>query len=145
MIFPEDYKSVGIKDQERRGEPIYFATQYLINQEGPRLYRVQSRGKGFMRQLESLELISSGTEIVFYPGKVDTRNRAMMIDLAAEVCRSRGANTVVFKGPDEHVTFVKDPDPAAVLTIEVLDVSPPDPRGSCMCWRGWSAAACWAI
>ncbi|NMB85631.1 MAG: hypothetical protein A4E44_01477 [Methanosaeta sp. PtaB.Bin018] len=127
MIFPEDYKSVGIKDQERLGEPIYFATEYLINRDGPRLYRVQSRGKGFMRQLESLELIASGTEIVFYPGKVDTRNRAKMIDLAADVCRSRGANTVVFKGPDEHVTFVKDPDPAAVLAIEVLDVSPPDP------------------
>ena len=34
---------------------------------------------------------------------------------------------MVFQGPDEHITFVKDPDPSAILEIEVLDVSPPDP------------------
>jgi len=126
MIFPEDYKFVGIKAEERRGEPIYFATQFLISRDGPRLYRVQSRGEGFMRQVESLELVASGTEISFYPEVVDTRNRARLIELAAEVCLRSGANTVVFQGPDEHITFVKDPDPGQILTIEVLDVSPPD-------------------
>ena len=37
MIFPEDYKSVGIKDSEGRGEPVYFSTEYLISRDGPSL------------------------------------------------------------------------------------------------------------
>ncbi len=126
MIFPEDYKQVGIKDEERPGEPVYFATQYLISRDGPRLYSVGSRGEGFMREVQSLELIASGPEIVFYPGIVDTRNRALLIELAYEICQD-GPNTVIFRGPDEHITFVKDPDPGRILTIEVLDVSPPSP------------------
>ena len=127
MIFPKDYKFVGIKDRERRGEPVYFATEYLISRDGPRLYHVKSRGSGFMREVAELEPIASGPEIMFYPDIVDTRNRAQLIELAEGVCRSTRANTVVFQGPDEHITFVKDPDLAQVLTIEVLDVSPPDP------------------
>ena len=127
MIFPEDYKLVGIKDQERRGEPIYFATEFLISRDGPRLYRVQSSGSGFMREVDLLELIASGQEIEFYPERVDTRNRARLIDLADGISRNGKANTVIFQGPDEHITFVKDPDPGQIITIEVLDVSPPDP------------------
>ena len=127
MIFPEDYKLVGIKERERRGEPVYFSTEFLISRDGPRLYRVQSSGSGFMHKVECLELIASGSEIVFYPERVDTRNRARLINLAYGISRSGKANTVVFQGPDEHITFVKDPDPGQILTIEVLDVSPPDP------------------
>jgi hypothetical protein len=127
MIFPEEYKLVGIKDRERRGEAVYFATEYLISREGPRLYRVKSRGSGYMREVEELELIASGREIEFYPENVDTQNRALLIDLAQEVCQGGSVNTVVFQGQDEHITFVKDPDPTQVLKIEVLDVSPPDP------------------
>jgi len=127
MIFPDEYKFVGIKDEERRGDPVYFATQYLISRQGPSLYGVRSRGTGFMREVEELELLASGSEIAFYPQSVDTRNRALLIDLADEMARERGVKVVVFQGPDEHVTFVKDPDPRQILTIEVLDVSPPDP------------------
>lgn len=127
MIFPEEYKFVGIKDRERRGEAVYFATEYLISRDGPRLYHVRSRGLGFMREVVELELIASGHEIIFYPDIVDTRNRPQLIELAQGVCLSGKANTVVFRGPDEHITFVKDPDPAQILTIEVLDVSPPNP------------------
>ena len=127
MIFPDEYKLVGIKDRERRGESVYFATEYLISRDGPRLYHVKSRGSGFMREVVELEPIASGREIMFYPDIVDTRNRARLIELANGVCRSGKANTVVFRGQDEHITFVKDPDPTLVLTIEVLDVSPPNP------------------
>jgi hypothetical protein len=127
MIFPEDYKQVGIKDDERRGDKIYFSTQFLISRDGPRLYRVQSRGEGFMREAEELELIAEGEDLFFYPTVLDTRNRALLIELADEVCRGKEANTVVFRGPDEHITFVKDPDPREILTLDVLDVSPPDP------------------
>jgi hypothetical protein len=127
MIFPDEYKFVGIKDREHRGEPVYFATEYLISREGPRLYRVESRGSGFMRELVSLQPMASGQDIVFYPDVVDTRNRTLLIDLAGGICASSKANTVVFKGPDEHITFVKDPDPLAILEIDVLDVAPPHP------------------
>jgi hypothetical protein len=127
MIFPEEYKFIGIKDRERRGEQVYFATEYLISREGPSLYHVKSRGSGFMREVVELEPIASGQEIMFYPDIVDTRNRPKLIELADDVCRSTRTNTVVFQGPDEHITFVKDPDRSLVLTIEVLDVSPPDP------------------
>ena len=127
MIFPEEYKFVGIKDQERRGEPVYFATEYLISRDGPALYHVKSQGSGFMRDVKELEPISFGREIRFYPDIVDTRNRAQLIELADKVCRSTEANTVVFRGLDEHITFVKDPDLSQVLAIEILDVSPPHP------------------
>jgi hypothetical protein len=130
MIFPEEYKFVGIKDRECRGEQVYFATEYLISRDGPRLYHVRSRGAGFMRDVVSLEPIASGKEIVFYPDVVDTRNRTKLIELADGICRGNRdiqANTVVFKGPDEHITFVKDPDPGQIQNIEVMDVSPPDP------------------
>ncbi|UEC39952.1 hypothetical protein [Methanothrix sp.] len=127
MIFPDNYKFVGIKDREERGGPIYFSTRYLISRDGPSLYAVKSIGEGFMREVQDLELIASGQEIAFYPERVDTRNRTLLIDLAYEICREGRANTVVFQGPDEHITFVKDPDPGQVLKIEVMDVSPPDP------------------
>jgi hypothetical protein len=65
LIFPEEYKFVGIKDQERRGDQIYFSTQYLISRDGPSLYAVTSKGQGFMRDVDELELIASGTDIVF--------------------------------------------------------------------------------
>jgi hypothetical protein len=126
MIFPQDYKSVGIKDDDRPGDPIYFATQYLISRQGPKLYQVTSSGQGFMREVERLELISSGPEIIEYPKTVDTRNRALLIQLASSLCTEK-VKTVIFKGIDEHITFVHQPDPSQILTIEILDVSPPDP------------------
>jgi len=127
MIFPEEYKFVGVKDEERRGDPIYFSTRYLICRQGPALYRVSSAGEGFMREVQDLELLSSGSQIIEYPQKVDIRNRAHLIELAHHLCEQRGADTVIFQGPDEHITFVHQPDPGQILNIEVLDVSPPDP------------------
>jgi hypothetical protein len=127
MIFPEEYKLVGVKDRESRGDLIYFSTQYLISRDGPSLYAVKSLGQGFMREVEELQPISSGKDIVFHAEKVDTRNRARLIELAGEICRAKNASTVVFQGPDEHITFVHEPDLGQILEIEVLDVSPPDP------------------
>jgi hypothetical protein len=126
MIFPEDYKTVGIKDDERPVDPIYFSTKYLISRVGPKLYMVTSSGKGFMRDVEALELLSSGPEIAEWPEKVDTRNRALLIELAGSL-KQKGARTVIFTGPDEHVTFVHEPDQREILNIDILDVSPPNP------------------
>lgn len=127
MIFPQEYKLVGIKDREHRGEQVYFSTEYLISRAGPSLYRVRSSGSGFLRSVLSLEPLAHGDEIVFHPEILDTRNRSGLVMIADAICRGRNANTVVFQGPDGHVTFVKDPDPSQILKIEVLDVSPPDP------------------
>jgi len=127
LIFPDDYKQVGITRQDSPEDPIYFATRYLISL-GQRITisRISSSGEGFMRAGQVEEVISSGDQVVEYPHVVDTRNRALLIDLAFGLCGG-GVRSVVFRGPDEHITFVHDPDPSAVLELEVLDVSPPDP------------------
>ncbi len=128
MIFPEDYKQVGISREPRRGDPIYFATRYLISydENGISIYEVESEGEGFMRMAKRVELIASGDEIIEYKDIVNTRNRALLIRSAKDLCKD-GVNTVIFRGPDEHVTFVHDPDPTAIAEIEILDVQPPDP------------------
>lgn len=126
MIFPEDYKMIGVKDKERPGEQIYFSTQYMLFTDGPALYSVSSKGTGFMRTVEKMELIAEGPQIAKYPNQVDTRNRARLIELASSIC-SGTVNTVIFQGPDEHITFVHDPDLTEILNIEILDVLPPDP------------------
>ena len=127
MIFPSNYRDIGISREKRPKDPIYFATRYLISYERElTIYEVGTSGEGFMRCAETIEPIARGDEIFEYPEKVDTRNRTKLIDLAWKLCRD-GVTTVIFKGPDEHITFVHDPDPLAVLEIEILDVIPPEP------------------
>ena len=127
MIFPSDYRGIGISLEKRPEDPIYFATRYLISYEKETtIYEIRTSGDGFMRRAERVEPIARGDEILEYPEKVDTRNRRKLIDLACELCRG-GVTTVIFIGPDEHITFVHDPDPLAVLEIEILDVIPPEP------------------
>ncbi|UEC42495.1 MAG: hypothetical protein METHAR1v1_650010 [Methanothrix sp.] len=128
MIFPADYKYVGVADEARPGDPIYFSTRYLIHfADEVVIYEVeQYPGEGFMRRSVSMEPIAGGSEILVYPEKVDTRNRTGLIELASSLCQGP-VNTVIFKGGDEHVTFVHDPDPGAITEIEVLDVVPPNP------------------
>lgn len=128
MIFPEDYKYVGTALEARPGDPIYFSTRYLIHFEGEiTIYGVETQpGKGFMRKVRSMKPIVSGDAILEYPEKIDTRSRANLIELAFSLCKD-GVKAVIFKGPDEHVTFVHEPDLSAVTEIEILDVVPPRP------------------
>lgn len=126
MIFPKDYKQIGVKDKERPGEQIYFSTQYMLFMDGPKLYSVISSGTGFMRTVKKMELIASGSQIAEYSIKVDTRDRARLIEIASSICNGL-VNTVIFKGPDEHITFIHEPDLSEILHIEILDVLPPDP------------------
>lgn len=128
MIFPEDYKYVGTALEARPGDPIYFSTRYLIHFEGEiTIYGVETEpGKGFMRKVRSMKPIVSGDAILEYPEKIDTRSRANLIELAFSLCKD-GVKAVIFKGPDEHVTFVHEPDLSAVTEIEILDVVPPRP------------------
>lgn len=128
MIFPEDYKYVGAATEARPGDPIYFSTKYLIHfGDKIAIYQVEAeQGKGFMRPVKSMEPIAGGDEVVEYPEKVDTRNRTKLIELAATLCHG-GVNTVIYRGSDEHITFVHQPDLSAITEIEILDVVPPRP------------------
>lgn len=128
MIFPEDYKYVGAAVEARPGDPIYFSTRYLIHYgDEITIYAVEVEpGKGFLRPVRSMEPIAGGGEILEYPERIDTRNRAHLIEVASSLCRGR-VDTVIFRGHDEHVTFVHEPDPSAITEIEVLDVVPPRP------------------
>ena len=128
MIFPEDYKYVGTATEARPGDPIYFSTRYLIHfADEITIYEVEAElGKGFMRKVRSMEPFARGDAILEYPEKIDTRNRTRLIELSHELCRD-GVTTVIFRGPDEHVTFVHEPDPGSITEIEILDVVPPRP------------------
>jgi hypothetical protein len=128
LIFPEDYKHIGTATEARPGDPVYFSTKYLIHfGDEITIYAVEAEpGRGFMRPVRSMEPIASGGSILVYPEKIDTRNRTRLIELSHELCRD-DVKTVIFRGPDEHLTFVHDPDLSAITEIEILDVVPPQP------------------
>jgi hypothetical protein len=50
------------------------------------------------------------------------------------------ATTVVFKGFDKHLTFVKDPDVSEILEIQVIDIYPPEPPWLSDCIKRLSAS-----
>lgn len=131
MIFPSDYKSVGVTrtdPQERIGCPIYFTTEYLIADipSGFKIYKVKSEGEGLLRKLVSLEPIAKGKQIKVFPEKLDSHDRTRLIESAIALCKGN-VNTVIFEGMDRHITFVKEPSLHEVMEIEVIDVSPPEP------------------
>jgi len=136
MIFPDEYKYVGVTKALPQGteEPIYFLTEYLVEErEYPEkgsseyaVYHVNKSGEGFLRKVESLELIASGEEVVRYDRELNIKDRTLLIETALELCTGK-VNTVIFTGVDRHVTIVHDPDPASILEIEILDVAPPEP------------------
>lgn len=135
MIFPDEYKHVGVTKALPPGtkEPIYFLTEYLIEERGNpesgteyAVYHVKKSGDGLLRKVEALELIASGEEVVKYDRELNIKDRALLIETALKLCTGK-VNTVIFTGMDRHVTIVHDPDPAGILEIEILDVAPPEP------------------
>ena len=131
MIFPADYKSVGVTRSDptqRMGCPIYFTTEYLIADlpSGFSIYRVKSEGEGLLKKLVSLELIAKGKQIKKFEEKLDSHDRTRLIESAIPLCK-RNVNTVIFEGMDRHITFVQHPSLHEVMEIEVIDISPPEP------------------
>lgn len=131
MIFPADYKSVGMTRTDptgRIGCPIYFTTQYLIADlpSGYSIYEVKSDGEGLLRKLRSLTLIAKGNQIIKFNEKLDSHDRTRLIESALPLCKGK-INTVIFEGRDRHVTFVQDPSLFDVMEIEIIDISPPEP------------------
>ncbi len=131
MIFPADYKSVGVTRTNptgRIGCPIYFSTEYLISdlQSGYSIYRVKSEGEGLLRKLVSLELIAKGDQIKKFKEKLDAHDRTRLIESAIPLCRG-SVNTIIFEGMDKHITFVHKPSLHEVMEIEIIDIMPPEP------------------
>ncbi|MGB8218084.1 MAG: hypothetical protein WCE94_12360 [Candidatus Methanoperedens sp.] len=131
MIFPPDYKSVGVTRSdpcERLGCPIYFTTEYLIADlpSGFSIYRVKSDGDGLMRKLISLELLAKGNQVKKFAEKLDSHDRTRLIESAISLA-SGTVNTVIFEGMDRHITFVQDPSLHEVMEIEIIDIAPPEP------------------
>lgn len=131
MIFPADYKSVGVTRTDpttRIGCPIYFATEYLIAElsSGYTIYKVKSEGEGLLRKLVSLELIANGDQIKKFEDKLDSHDRTKLIESAIPLCRGK-VNTIIFEGMDKHITFVQEPSLHEVMEIEIIDIIPPEP------------------
>ena len=131
MIFPADYKSVGmtrIDPTGRIGCPIYFTTEYLIVDlpAGYFIYSVKSEGEGLLRKLVSLTLIAKSSQITKFKDKLDCHDRTQLIESAIPLCKGK-INTVLFEGMDRHITFVQDPSLYDVMEIEIIDISPPEP------------------
>ncbi len=127
MIFPERCKEVGYASTKPCGNRVYFLSRYLVRETeyGPELLEVQLDGKdlGLMRRICSEIPLASVEEVYRYPERVNIHDRGHLIRLACE----SGKRCTIFYGHDEHMTFVLDPDPAALLQIHVYDISPPLP------------------
>jgi hypothetical protein len=139
MIFPDEYKNVGVTkalcaDSKDKEEPIYFLTDYLIvEKQNPQngsldyaVYRVEKNGDGLLRKVEKLGLIASEKEVIKYDRELNIKDRTLLIETAAKLCTGK-VNTIIFTGMDKHVTFVHKPDLSSILEIEILDVAPPEP------------------
>jgi len=131
LIFPADYKSVGMTRTDptgRIGGPIYFTTEYLIADlpSGYQIYKVKSEGEGLLRKLVSLVLIAKGKEIIKFEEKMDSHDRTRLIESAIPLCNGN-VNTVIFEGMDRHTTFIQNPSLHEVMEIEVIDIVPPEP------------------
>ncbi|MDH7593046.1 MAG: hypothetical protein QHG99_01650 [Methanomicrobiales archaeon] len=127
MIFPRECKEVGYSRSRPCGDRVYFLTRYLIRAagEGHELLRItpDGEGKGLMRVVVRAESIASPEEVSWYPEKVCLHDRWGLVSRAME----SETRCTIFRGEDEHITFVLDPDPDQFLTVHVFDVTPPAP------------------
>jgi hypothetical protein len=134
MMFPEHCKHVAVRNYDDQisppviGERIYFSTRYVVVfwQKEAAIYEVHSEGEGLLRSISAVFKISDFEETHIYTQKIDIFNRSKLIATAAGLC-TPPIKAAVFQGFDLHWTFVSDPDPRAVMEIEVFDISPPDP------------------
>ena len=136
MIFPEEYKNVGVTSihpNDAKGNKVYFLSDYIIAEQKLdddtieySLYQVTKSGNGLLQNVESIETIATGKQIIKYGKELNIKNRALLIETATQLCKG-DVNTVIFTGVDKHVTFVHAPDLSSIIEIEIVDVVPPDP------------------
>ncbi|HJH32351.1 MAG TPA: hypothetical protein C5S50_09315 [Methanosarcinaceae archaeon] len=135
MIFPDEYKNVGVTSihPDDAGNKVYFLSDYIIAEQkldnGTSkylLYHVKKSGEELLQNVESIDIIASGKQIIKYEKELNIKNRALLIETASKLCQG-DVNTVIFTGVDKHVTFVHAPDPSSIIEIEIVDVVPPEP------------------
>lgn len=125
MIFPRECKEVGFAETKPCGDRVYFLSDYGVRKtshgyEIIRFFKEPSE-TGLMRTVSRIDVVVSGDDVSWYPYRVNIHNRAGLIRLAAE----SGTRATIFRGLDEHIMFVIDPDPSQFLTVHVYDVVPP--------------------
>lgn len=135
MIFPDEYKYVGMTKsipEDFDDKRIYFLTKYMIVEDAVNdevsysIYSVENTGDQLLRDVDHLERIASGEEVIRYEKELNIKDRTLLIETARNLCKGK-VNTVIFTGIDKHVTFVHRPDLTEILDIEIVDVVPPEP------------------
>ncbi|MDY0266204.1 MAG: hypothetical protein RBQ94_00925 [Methanimicrococcus sp.] len=142
MIFPSEYKTIGWTKKEKNAnivsKKIYFLSEYILEEtdEGYRLYSICHEGAGFLREFTDSELLADEEEILLCAKEMNIKNRTLLIQTANQMLQEENekrtggkkeATTVIFKGFDKHLTFVKDPNVSEILEIQIIDVFPPSP------------------
>lgn len=125
MIFPAHCKEVGYASGMPLGRKVYFLSRYLIveTEGGCEIGEVHAaQGEtGLMRDIESYLTLAGSAETTVWPERVILHNRADLIKKAA----STGRKATIFRGIDEHMSFVIDPDPSVLLKVHLYDAKPP--------------------
>jgi len=125
VIFPAHCKEVGYASGMPLGRKVYFLSRYLIVETdgGYEIGEVHPvpGGTGLMRDIGSCVTLAGAGETTVWPERVILHNRADLIKKAA----STGKKATIFKGIDEHMSFVIDPDPSVLLKVHLYDAKPP--------------------
>lgn len=128
MIFPGHCKEVGAVTGKPCGDRVYFLTRYLIREspEGTEVLEVEQvpDDRGMMRRIASLRTLAARDEVVRHPEPVNLHDRTALLHLAL----ASGHRCTIFRGLDEHTTFICDPDPSTLLTLHIYDIMPPRPH-----------------
>ena len=128
MIFPGHCKEVGAFTGKPCGERVYFLTRYLIRESpgGTEVLEVEQvpGDRGMMRKIASMKILAAGDDVVTCPQPVNLHDRTALLHLAI----ASGHRCTIFRGLDEHTTFICDPDPSAILILHVYDILPPRPH-----------------
>ena len=131
MIFPRQCKEVGFADKKPFGDLVYFLSRYLIKKtdSGFEVLEIETKeGKGLLREIESTKKLAKEEETYLYPNPVLLFDRTNLIKLAKESFDKTGRRCTIFRGFDEHMTFVIDADLSLLLKIYVYDAMPPWPN-----------------
>ncbi|MDD4300833.1 MAG: hypothetical protein PHO78_09330 [Methanomicrobium sp.] len=131
MIFPRQCKEVGFADKKPFGDLVYFLSRYLIKKTdfGYEIFEIETEGEtGLLRKIKSARIIAEESETYLYPDPVLLFDRTNLIRLAKESFDKTDRKCTIFKGYDEHMTFVLDSEPENLLKIYVYDAKPPWPN-----------------
>lgn len=127
MIFPAHCKEVGYASSKPCGDRVYFLSRYLIHEipGGHDVLEVElhRQKKGMMREVISSSVLAGNAEVYLWPGRVQLHDRAGLVRKAI----STGYRCTIFRGLDEHLTFVLDPDLSLFQLVHVYDAIPPRP------------------